>query len=251
MTKNFSINLSGCSVRCKMYCRQPDDIAEAVIYGHGFGGHKENKAAERFADSYLAKHKKVAVIVFDWPCHGEDAKKKLSLDDCDTYLRLVAAYAVDQLGAKELFAYATSFGGYLFLRYIRAYGSPFRKMALRCPAVNMAAVLRSSIMTPEDEKKLARGKDVLVGFDRKIKISPDFVKSLDSSDITLLDYTPFCDDMLILHGTKDELVPYEAVRLFADNNMIEFVPVEGADHRFLDQTKMYYAINRIIDFFDG
>lgn len=250
MTKYFNINSSGCSVRCKMYGRQPDSIAQTVLYGHGFGGHKENKAAERFADSYLAKHKNAAVIVFDWPCHGEDAKKKLSLDDCDTYLRLVIEYVWEQLGAKDLFAYATSFGGYLFLRYIRKYGSPFRKLALRCPAVNMAAVLRSGIMAPEDEKKLSRGKDILVGFDRKIKISPEFVKSLSASDITILDYTPFCNDILILHGTKDELVPFDVVRLFAETNMIEFVPVEGADHRFLDQTKMYYAINRIIDFFD-
>lgn len=234
-----------------MYYCQPDSIEMAVLYGHGFGGHKETKAAERFADSYLAKYKNAVVIVFDWPCHGEDAKKNLSLDDCDTYLRLVIEYAKEQLGAKTLFAYATSFGGYLFLRYIREYGNPFQKLALRCPAVNMATVLRCGIMTPEDEKKLSRGKDALLGFDRKIKISPEFVKSLIASDITILDYTPFCNDVLILHGTKDELVPLEEVGFFAETNMIEFIPVEGADHRFLDQTKMYFAINKIIDFFES
>ena len=54
---------------------------------------------------------------------------------------------------------------------------------------------------------------------------------------------------MILQGTKDEIVPFEAVKAFAEDNVIEFEPIEGADHRFMEQKKMDLAISRIIAFF--
>ena len=44
------------------------------------------------------------------------------------------------------------------------------------------------------------------------------------------------DDILILHGTKDEVVPFEDSQKFADEQLIEFIPIEKADHRF----RQYY-----------
>ena len=37
---------------------------------------------------------------------------------------------------------------------------------------------------------------------------------------------------------------------FAENNIIEFIPVEGADHRFRNERKMETAIKSILDFYD-
>ena len=48
--RNFDINRDGCSVRCRSYLNDPKAVRRVVIYGHGFGGHKETKAAERFAE---------------------------------------------------------------------------------------------------------------------------------------------------------------------------------------------------------
>ena len=36
---------------------------------------------------------------------------------------------------------------------------------------------------------------------------------------------------------------------FADQNLIECIPVEGADHRFLDPAKMDFVIAGILAFF--
>ena len=54
---------------------------------------------------------------------------------------------------------------------------------------------------------------------------------------------------MVLQGTKDEIVPFEAVKAFAEDNVIEFDPIEGADHRFMDQKKMDLAISLILAFF--
>ena len=63
MEKYYSVNAEGCSIRCKLYAA--DAAPERVIlYGHGFGGHKDNKAAEHFAARLLEKNRSAALLTF-------------------------------------------------------------------------------------------------------------------------------------------------------------------------------------------
>ena len=250
MDKYFQINAEGCSIRCKLYLGDGTaEVRKLVLFGHGFGGHKDNKAAERFARHILEKNRGAAVVTFNWPCHGDDVRKTLRLEDCDLYLRLLLSSLRERFGTAELFAYATSFGGYLFLKYISEHGSPFSRIALRCPAVNMYDVITKAIMSEEDRERIRSGKTALVGFDRKIEIDGVFLDSVKQADITQRSFLVYADDLLILHGTRDEIVPFDAVRAFAEENVIEFEAVEGADHRFLDSAKMAAVIVRIAAFF--
>ena len=248
--KNFDINRDGYSVRCRLYVNDPKAVRRVVVYGHGFGGHKETKAAERFAVLALSKHKDMAVVVFDWPCHGEDARKNLQLEECGVYLRIVLSYVQEKYQPEEICGYATSFGGYIFLKYAAEHGNPFSKLILRCPAVRMYDVLNDHVLSEEDKNKLAHGKPVLAGFDWLVRISGEFLESIRENDITELDYSGMADSILILHGTKDEIVPEESVRAFAEKNGIEYIPVEKADHRFMDPKLMDLAIEYIQMFLD-
>ena len=64
------------------------------------------------------------------------------------------------------------------------------------------------------------------------------------------DYPPFSKIIrLLFSGTEDEIVRFDVVRDFAENNVIEFVPVEGADHRFRNERKMEIAMKTILDFY--
>ncbi len=248
-SKYFSINSSGYSIRCKLYGTDAREYGRIVIFGHGFGGHKDNRAAEKFAGKLLGKEKDVAVVTFDWPGHGEDAMRELHLADCDRYLDLVVHYLRENFSAKTLYAYATSFGGYLFLKYIHDHENPFNAIALRCPAVKMYEVF-GRILTEEDRKLLTKGKPAIVGFDRKVRVSQDYLNSIQENDITAYDYSIYSDRILILTGTKDELVPCEMVTAFADRNDLCCMTIEGADHRFQNPLKMDEAIKEIIAFFD-
>ena len=105
-------------------------------------------------------------------------------------------------------------------------------------------------MTDENREAIRKGKPALVGFDRKIEINKEFVESLKQKDITKRNFRKQADTILILHGTEDEIVPIETVRLFAERNGISFISVEGADHRFQDTEKMDFAIEEIVRFFD-
>ena len=252
MEKYFDINESGYSVRCKLYCGNVHDIKRAVIFGHGFGGHMDNKACEKFAHKLISKHKDFCVVAFNWPCHGDDARKNLTLSECDMYLTYVIEYVRTHFETDEIYAYATSFGAYLFLKYIADHGfNLFRKAALRCPALTIYDSMIHRIMSEDDYAKILKGKPVLVGFDRKIKIGKPFLDELKAADITQNDYIDYADDLLIIHGTKDEIIPFEVSAEFADRNVIELIPMENGDHRFTDPKIMDLAIHTIIEFIEG
>lgn len=252
MVKYLDINNPGYSIKCKVFCENFRETQHVILFTHGFGGHKDNKAAERFAEAMLSKMKKTTLLVFDWPCHGSDVRKKLTLEDCDTYLTMVLDYIKTQMNVDDIYLYGTSFGGYMTLKYIHDHGTnPFRKIALRCPAITMGDVMWERICTEENKATLAKGKDVMAGFDRKVMIDQNFLDSIKESDIRNWDYLDYADDILIIHGTKDEIVPIEAAKDFADNNVIEFIAIEDADHRFQDLNKMKLAHNHMIDFYSA
>lgn len=249
MQRYFEINEYGNNIRCKLYFQDIKNIRKMVVFCHGFSGHKDNRAAERFAEKMISKYKNSAMVTFDWPSHGDDVKKRLHLTDCTTYLNLVLSYIRQNYKVDELYAYATSFGGYLLLKYIYEQENPFKKIALRCPAVNMYEVLSHTILLNDDMERLQKGKSILVGFDRKVMIDMDFLNDLKKYDISQWDFLDYAEDMLILQGTADEVVSYEVVNDFAENNLIEMIPFEKTDHRFRDVVKMDLAIKYILEFY--
>ena len=247
-SREYTVSRSGYNVSCKLYYNDIKAVPALVLFGHGFGGHKDNKAAERFAQRALDKLN-MATLTFNWPCHGDDVRKKLRLEDCDGYLTAVLEDVRERYNSPRLFAYATSFGGFLFLKYISEHGSPFVKIALRCPAVDLFRVQTERIMSPEELERVEKGKEVPVGFDRKITLDKLYLDQIQAVDLLSRDFTSYMDDILILQGTRDEIVPMDTVQRFADDQLIEFVPIDNADHRFQDPRAMDEAIKAILDFF--
>lgn len=247
--KYLDINEHGASVRCKLYCDDPRSIERVVVCCHGFGGSKDSHGIQVFAQRAVPKRKGIAVVTFDWPCHGTDGRKNLLLEDCDLYLSIVCDYVRTVLGVEEMYAYGTSFGCYLLLKYLSEHESPFRKVALRCPAIDMYDTLMG-IIDEDKQAKLAAGKTVLVGFDREVKVSSALLDGLRAADLRKRSFLDYADDIVVVHGTEDEIVDYESSVTFCDDNVIVLVTVEGADHTFHDPKKMALAIARIIEFFE-
>lgn len=250
MNRYFEINENGHNIRCKLYVHDAKMIQRVIVFCHGFGGHKDNNAAEKFAQKLISKHKDCALITFNWPAHGDDVKKALHMDDCTVYLSLLLSYIEREFKPTELYAYATSFGGYTTLKYIFEHGNPFLKIALRCPAVNMYEVLTTAIMSDDDMAKLKKGKLVPVGFDRKILVGLPLLEELKNNDIQSWSFLEHADNILIIHGSADEIVPFNASQAFAENNLIDFIPIDKADHRFMDPKKMELANKHILEFFE-
>lgn len=249
MEKYFEINEEGHNIRCKLYYDKLPEIKRVIIFCHGFAGHMDNNSAKKFAEKITAKYKGTALVTFNWPCHGNDVKKKLTLDYCDTYLRLVLSFVKEQFHTEEIYGYGTSFGGYLILKYIYEHGSPFKRIALRCPALNMYDSFMNVILKDDQKTLLEKGKPAKVGFDRLVEVTNQFVDELRENDITQWDFLPLAYDIVIIHGTCDEVIPFEISRDFAEKNLIEFYPAEGADHRFQMQRAMDFCTKTIVEFF--
>lgn len=250
MNKYFDINEQGFSIRCKLYYNKDlHDHKNVVIATYGFGGNKDNKAVEKFADRITTKYKGYVVICFDWPCHGMDARNKLIVDECITYMELVVDYAKNQLNAEKIYNYSSSFGAYVTLRLLHERkANPFDRIAFRCPAIKMYDAMAQN-MTTDDWNKLNKGKEILRGHDRKLKLAKDFFDDLREHDVAQNDYMEFADQIIMIHGTKDEAVPFAVVEEFSENNIIELYPVVNADHPFSNPDYMDFAIQKMIEFF--
>lgn len=250
MEKYFDINRQGFSIRCKYYYdRNPHEAGRIVIATYGFGGNKDNRAVEKFAERLIAKYRGFGVICFDWPNHGKDARSRLTMADCLTYLDLAAQYAKDTMHAAYVYNYSSSFGAYVTLRYLHEKKvNPFFRTAFRCPAIRMCDSLTAGLS--EDERnRLERGKEISMGYDRMMKIGRDFFDDLREHDVSAYDYIEYADSMMMVHGTADETVPFQVTREFSENNVIELFPAEGADHPFSNPKHMDFAIQKIISFF--
>ena len=250
MEKYFDINEKGHSIRCKLFCNNARDINEVVLCAHGFAGHKDNKSTERFANDVLSKFKKTAVLIFDLPAHGKDVKKRVMLSDCDEYISIILDYIRTQCGTDNIKGYANSFGGYLFLKYIHDHGNPFVRLALRSPAITIYESVLANMLAEGDMDLLEKGKDALIGFDRKIAVSKDFIEDIRRTDVRKYDYLDEIEKIIIIQGTGDEIIDCNEVYEFADNNLIEYVPVEGADHRISKTSDMGNVIKRVIEFLE-
>lgn len=244
MEKLFTINENRCSIRCRLESSRPRGFDSVVICCHGFAGRKTSSSTLKLAKRLTELDDSVAVLSFDLPCHGDDASPVLSLERCDAYIGSVIAYAREKLGAKTLYANGISFGGYLLLKYISEHGSPFERISLRSPAVPMYSVLTSHVMTEENRELLSKTGACEVGFADKVRITPTLTEGLAAADITKRDFSQYRDRLLLIHGTEDEIVPYDAVEAFAEKNGLRLITVPGADHRFTSPEHMALAIKK-------
>ena len=125
-----------------------------------------------------------------------------------------------------------------------------------CLADGYPAALDQLALEPVDrpdlqfgEEKLEKGKEVMIGLDRKFKVDKSLFDELAASDVRKYEYFEWADNMIVIHGTADEMVPISDSEKFCEDNVIELVPVEGADHPFRNPKLMDTAIHTIVEFF--
>lgn len=223
-TKYFHIVTPDREICCKAFL--PDAEPDLVVLGvHGFAGDKESSVLTRLGKELCRN--RGALVCFDFPAHGESAApdSQLRVENCRADLLKVASFIRTQFPGRRYGIFATSFGGYTALLcadQLRDF-----RMVLRAPAVTMASTFTDVIIPCTKEEFLARG-GARCGFDRKMFVSADFYRDL-------LENPPVIPDvpLLILHGDRDDVVPFEAVKKIAETcENVELIPFPGADHRF-------------------
>lgn len=208
----------------------PDSI---IIALHGFAGDKESSCISMLEKT--AKTMGIGLVKFDWPAHGESKTNgfNLTIDNCLSDLDTVIKYVQQRFPTSKLLAFATSFGGYLTLLYNYKHPEVFDHILLRSPAIRMGKVMSENILKEETkQEELKKNGFVNEGFERVIEVTEDFVQQLNEHDVLKLYENKWLNNISIIHGTADDLVPFSDSEKFAKDHGCTLYPVVGADHRY-------------------
>lgn len=136
-----------------------------------------------------------------------------------------------------------SFGAYISL--LSSDKLENYKMILRAPAVTMPRVLLESVLktTPEE---FENRKVIECGFERKIKLPYSFYESLTRHDPFAKEYG---NDILVIHGGKDDIVPLTDVESFVKSrDGVKLFVIKDADHRFKNKGEIELIVHETIMF---
>ncbi len=240
--KEFNIELEKYFVPCKLFT--PGGNIKRIVLGvHGFGGDKESSVLTALAENLSEKN--CALLCFDFPAHGKSNAPDdcFRVEHCIQSLMEVVKYIRRHFKKSEYGIFATSFGGYITLLCTEKL-TDFKKV-LRAPAVTMADTFKDKIISVSKEQFVKDGGAVC-GFERKMFVSSMFYEDLLNFKIQIPQ-----EEILIIHGTEDGIVPYFAVDKLANTyKNIKLFTIEGADHRFKKSGELIKIIETTVDWFD-
>ncbi len=218
----FEIQPDDHPIPCKEYL--PDgEVKLAVLGVHGFGGDKESSVLKALA--MRLEPLGGALVCFDFPCHGESGTpdNMLSVDICQRDLAAAADEIRKRFPNADKGIFATSFGGYITLFCLDRLKD--FSIVLRSPAVTMA---ESFLTILPDRNAFFEKGSALCGWERTMLLTTAFYDDLRAHTVPLPDRP-----VLIIHGTKDDIVPFSAVSGMAEKSeFITLCPIDEADHRF-------------------
>lgn len=237
--KEFNIELEEFDIPCKLFT--PTGNIKKIILGvHGFAGDKESSVLKALAEKLVEKD--CALICFDFPAHGKSSAPDsfLRVEKCIQSLMEVVKFVKTHFPESEYGIFATSFGGYITL--VCSEELKDFKIVLRAPAITMANSLLSKIIPVPKEQFILDGGSVC-GFERKMFVSTMFYEDLLKYQIKIPS-----EEFLIIHGTEDDIIPYSAVKEFANiHKNIKLIAVKGADHRFKKAGQLMQIVDNTIN----
>lgn len=212
---------------CKCYLPSNLPVKKVILGVHGFCGDKESSMLSALASA--VKSSGVALICFDFPAHGASVLEgdQLTIANCMSDLIFMADWCRREYPDAERLLFATSFGGYISLLCCNELND-FRYV-LRAPAVTMPEHILLDLLDITAEAYEQLGV-VDTGLERKMKLPYAFYEEMTHYSVMDQDYK---QDMLVIHGDADDVVPHADIQAFCKNNPLAKLKVlPGADHRF-------------------
>ncbi len=115
--------------------------------------------------------------------------------------------------------FATSFGAYLFLNYLKNSTTDFKHI-LHSPAIFMDEVLLNSILLDHNIlPKQLLSQEVDLGYNRVIAVDHDFLQSLKDNKLTSHVFTKHIN---IIQGDTDDYVDILKNKQFYQSNLLDY-----------------------------
>lgn len=229
----------------------PENPDVIVVAMHGFAGDKESGFIKELEKE--VNNRNCGLIRFDWPGHGESEANgdNLTIKNCVSDIKSIIEHIKERYPESKLVACSTSFGGYLTLVYNSLYPEEFEHLILRSPAIKMYDVLNNNIMTREHKNDLNTNGYFEYGFERLLKVNKKLLDELYFYNISKMYDKNICDNISIIHGTNDDVVPYEDSLEFSEIHKCSLTPIIGADHRYKKDGELEQVINASINIIEN
>ena len=239
------LNGSKYQIDCKVW--EPEKIERIIIAIHGFAGDKESGAINILAEKML-KHNTMTVAL-DLPGHGtsEVDGDLLTLENCIEDIQIVEDTYKQKYPNIKINYFASSFGAYLLLLKLSKEPNNLNKIVLRCPAICMDKIFKNAILKEPFHVFKERGYTV-VGYERELKVNFSFYKELEENQI-FQKYQEKNNQILIIHGDKDDTAPIEDSRRFQKEHDTEMIVIKGADHRFKKEGELEKVVQFAKEFY--
>ncbi|WP_028593189.1 alpha/beta hydrolase family protein [Paenibacillus assamensis] len=225
-----------------------DHSLPAIIFGHGFTGHKAeaNFMFKRLSDA-LAKCG-YATIRFDFAGSGESdgefVDMTVSTEVEDMLAVWDAVQVMEGINPKRVSLLGFSLGGVVSLLAAEQLGDELDRLMLLCPAVGFQDILARDLQGEKLHHLLQHGWVELYGQ----QICQGFFDdgaALRIHDASAQIHTP----ALIVHGTNDSVVPpYVSHRLHNQLIGSRLVWLDGADHVFSHSEHAAQLLDELIHF---
>jgi pimeloyl-ACP methyl ester carboxylesterase len=190
-----------------------DRIAWRRVAGSGptvlwLGGFLSDMTGSKIARlTEEAKARDWDFLCFDYFAHGESGG---DIGEARVGRWFANALAVlDHLTRGPVVAIGSSMGGHMLSLLIRARPKRIKAAGFLAPAADFARALILSSLSPEDRRQLeVSGVWMMPGYDRPVPLSQAFFDEAMSHEV-LKAPLPFNGQVRILHGMKDDVVPWQ------------------------------------------
>ena len=218
------------------------DIFPVLVVSHGFGNNMDstrNDALEFVKQGYAA-------FIFDFIGGGYSIKSDGQMTEMSVLteaadLNIVVDYLLtrEEIDEDHIYLMGQSQGGFVST-YVACTRDDIRGLVCFYPAY----CIRADALEQYDSLDKVPDTYNVLGFATVGKIYYKDATSFDIYDL-MPDYE---NDVLIIHGTADTVVPYEyAVRASETFNSAELMTIEGAGHGFSGQDNVN-AINKALEY---
>lgn len=224
-----------------------NEIEQVLITLHGFAGDKDSSTIYALAEE-LTKNR-ILVFAFDLPSHGADKdNSSLKLSKCFEYMSSVIQYIKEAYNGKPISFFATSFGGYLLLNYLRANKIDCKHIILKSPAIFMENVLQENILNEHGYSPCDLKEDIDLGFERPLWINERFLEELKENSLKNCSFDKHID---IIQGDMDDVVSVKDNERYYKEHLKSYnlYYIKNADHRFKNAGDLEKVVKIVKDIF--
>lgn len=248
MERRFVLKENGLQIPCVLEEPEHCTVRRCIIGVHGICGSKDSQILVDIAEEMGLFG--AATLRFDFPAHGDSpvTGSDLTLEQCRQSLAAVVKWAKQAYPYVDMGIFATGLGAFVTLvtlddlRQIREN----LKLVLQTPDLSMARTLLRMVRMTEEEF-CEQGRAVIgAGTSRALEVPYSFYEELQGHMVYYNHEMP----MLLLHGERDDLIPFSHLEPFRRfNDMCKLVIIPGADHQFRGAGQWNMVVDLTRDWF--